>query len=158
MAGKNLAEKVVPVAGKTAALIELPSKIHLKISWASKQSQRNKSYMNPKSIAFLMWSHSSTKNLVEVGKGKKRRKSVAQWPKVLFSDKKEVCISFGSQCPRLLVLVHSVFEVYRHLPEHFMLPSADKLSISTKMRIYIIIQRRDEEPKLLTDECWKILL
>ncbi len=74
----------------------------------------------------------------------KKNWTVAQWSKVLFSDKSIFCISFRNQGPRvwrkiwaamssagvgLLCFIKSTVNaaIYQENLEHFMLPSADKL-------------------------------
>ncbi len=54
--------------------------------------------------------------------------TVAQWSKVLFSDKSKFCISFGNHVGPLCFIKSKVnAAVYQEILEHFMLPSADKI-------------------------------
>ncbi len=79
----------------------------------------------------------------------KKNWTVAQWSKVLFSDKSKFCISFGNQGPRVwrkggeahspsclksagvgslcFLKTNVTAPVYQGILEHFMLPSADQL-------------------------------
>ncbi len=109
--GKSVEEKVAQPTERTAALWGLSSKIDSRIwvNFTRNGLRLGSRHQEPPHtdvsrnlatvVVFLLLSHSWTTD--NVLPGLRRRRTVAQWSKVLFSDESKFCISFGNQGPRV---------------------------------------------------------